>query len=528
MKEEKKSNVKKSSGVKNTVKKGTKVSTSKSSSRSEEVKKIDSKKSDNTLKNSTKVNSSKTKTKKENTIKKTTKSTSSKKVPANRNLDKSSSIDKDVKGNQVKKKDLDLKEDLVKTKKKTTKNKVSDDEKKKTNSEAKKELVKLESIVEVDEVTKVEETKGNTKVKRESKDKKSTGKEKVKKSTTKKKSINEIEDTLKVKDEDKEILSLVKDTTDKKSKKNNKGEIKSQDEDKSKKKDNSSKEVKDDSKKPLEVKKDTPNKEDIVESSKSKKKFGYKQIRYILIFVLLLVCLFCIYKLVNLGIDTYRNKLDSEKLRKSVIIPKIKLDNEDEEPKVEEYKIEDIKIDFDTLLNTNRDTVGWMMFNNNLINNPVVHTSNNSYYLNHTFNRINSVIGTIFMDYRNTSFNDRNVVLFGHSNLDRSMFGSLNDVFKDGFFDTKDADIIYIFDTNNNLLKYQIFSYYIINSEEYYITTYFGDDRSFQSFINTIKSRSYADRGIEVTVNDKILTLSTCAGAEGTDRRRVIHAKRVN
>ena len=52
-----------------------------------------------------------------------------------------------------------------------------------------------------------------------------------------------------------------------------------------------------------------------------------------------------------------------------------------------------------------------------------------------------------YVKFPHTSFNDRNVVLFGHSNLDRSMFGSLNDVFKEGFFDTPNADIIYIFDT---------------------------------------------------------------------------------
>lgn len=254
----------------------------------------------------------------------------------------------------------------------------------------------------------------------------------------------------------------------------------------------------------------------------------FNVIRYIIVFILIGIIIFCGYKLYVLGRDTIRNKIDSEKLRESVIINKP--NTNEEKPNDEENKkpsIEDITIDFNTLLNTNKDTVGWIMFNNDLINNPVVHTSNNFYYLNHTFNKINSVVGTIFMDYRNNSFNDRNVVLFGHSNLDRSMFGSLNDVFKDGFFDREGADIIYIFDTNNNLLKYQIFSFYNINSEEYYITTHFND-QSFQVFLNTIKSRSYQNRNIEVTVNDKILTLSTCAGAEGTDRRRVIHAKRIN
>jgi len=257
------------------------------------------------------------------------------------------------------------------------------------------------------------------------------------------------------------------------------------------------------------------------------KNLYFNILRYFLIALLVGVCIFCGYKLFIWGRDTLKNKVDSDKLRKQVIIKNPINQDVSSEVVDPENKIEDIKIDFETLSNTNKDTIGWMIFNNEFINNPVVHTTNNSYYLNHTFNRASSVVGTIFMDYRNNSFEDRNVVLFGHSNLDRSMFGSLNDVFKEGFFDTKDADIIYIFDTNNNLLKYQIFSYYIINSEEYYISTYFND-QSFQTFLNTIKNRSYSDRNIDITVEDKILTLSTCAGAEGTDRRRVIHAKRIN
>ena len=111
------------------------------------------------------------------------------------------------------------------------------------------------------------------------------------------------------------------------------------------------------------------------------------------------------------------------------------------------------------------------------------------------------------MDYRNASWEDKNVVLFGHHTPNNTMFGSLSDVFKKEFFDTENADIIYIFDTNHNLRKYQIFSYYVIESEEYYITTSFGSTKDYQEFLKTIKSRSYGNRGVNVTTNDKIINL---------------------
>ena len=133
------------------------------------------------------------------------------------------------------------------------------------------------------------------------------------------------------------------------------------------------------------------------------------------------------------------------------------------------------------------------------------------------------------MDYRNrSSFQDRNVVLFGHSMLDKTMFGSLNDVWKKDFFNTKENGIIKIIDANNNPSTYEIFSYYTIDKEEYYIKTSFLSDSEFIEFLNIIKKRSLKDFNINLTEKDKILTLSTCAGTGGTNKRKVIHARKIN
>ncbi len=132
------------------------------------------------------------------------------------------------------------------------------------------------------------------------------------------------------------------------------------------------------------------------------------------------------------------------------------------------------------------------------------------------------------MDYRNrSSFEDRNVVLFGHSMLDKSMFGSLNDMWKSGFFDNKENSLIQIIDTNNTTIKYEIFSYYTIDKEEYYIKTNFLTDEEFTDFLKTIQNRSIRNFNITLTEDDKILTISTCAGTGGTNRRKVIHARKI-
>lgn len=246
-----------------------------------------------------------------------------------------------------------------------------------------------------------------------------------------------------------------------------------------------------------------------------KRKF---KIKNIVLLVLIIVFIFSISKIVLFYIDLHKNNQNIEKLIDQVIDIEIE----------EDTKEEIFKIDFDKLLSINNDTIGWIRYNQDKINYPIVQSTDNSYYLNKSFEKEYNQAGSIFMDYRNKSLDDKNVVLFGHAMLDDTMFGSLQDVFKDNFFDTNENNYIIIYNSNNELLTYQIFSYYIIEKEEYYITTSFSSEGDFNKFIDTITRRSYKKFDVNVSTSDNILTLSTCAGTGGTTKRKVVHAKKIS
>ncbi len=188
---------------------------------------------------------------------------------------------------------------------------------------------------------------------------------------------------------------------------------------------------------------------------------------------------------------------------------------------------ESLCIDFENLLERNEDIRGWLVCNGGIVNYPVVQAGDNDYYLRHSFlNRVNRA-GCIFMDYRNASFEGRNVVIYGHNNTDRTMFGSLKDVFEDSFWEEEGRDLVYLADTENRLRIYQIFSCYVTENETFYITTSFADDETYESFLETINDRSQRECGVDVTGEDKILTLSTCYGKSRAKKRLVVHAKEV-
>jgi len=179
-------------------------------------------------------------------------------------------------------------------------------------------------------------------------------------------------------------------------------------------------------------------------------------------------------------------------------------------------------IDWNTLKNENPDAIAYLKVKNTNIDYVVVKGTDNSYYLNHNFNKEYNVNGWIFMDYRNNPEKARNVIIYGHNTIDDSMFGSLKKTLEEDWYHNKDNLTIDLV-TETGLKTYQIFSIYTIKKESNYIQTEFQTNQEFSNFIQEMKNRSIYDFGLEVGSEDQILTLSTCAN-NGL-KRAVVHAK---
>lgn len=181
-----------------------------------------------------------------------------------------------------------------------------------------------------------------------------------------------------------------------------------------------------------------------------------------------------------------------------------------------------IDVDITKLKEKNSDTVGWINVNNTNVNYPYVQNGDNNFYLDHSYDKTYNDAGWVFMDYRNNSnLDNKNTILYAHSRLDDSMFGSLSETLKSKWYKNKDNHIIRISTETENSL-WQIFSIYKIKEESYYITTDFSKDEDYLTFLNTIKERSIHNFNTTLNTTDKILTLSTCYS---DDIRTVVHAK---
>ena len=181
-----------------------------------------------------------------------------------------------------------------------------------------------------------------------------------------------------------------------------------------------------------------------------------------------------------------------------------------------------INVDFEELKKKNKDTKGWIQVSGTNINYPFVQAKDNKYYLTHSFEKKYTDAGWIFLDYRNDINKlSKNNIIYGHARLNKTMFGTLKNVLTKDWYNNKDNHVIKLSTEKENTL-WQIFSVYSIKTESYYITTDFEDDESFKTFIDTMTSRSKYKFDADVTVNDTLLTLSTC---HKTDEKVVVHAK---
>lgn len=277
---------------------------------------------------------------------------------------------------------------------------------------------------------------------------------------------------------------------------------------------------------------DTINNDKNNKKRKRKKKKNTTWIFVILCSIFISIIVFCLIKIFIWGKD---NKDTSKVINDINNIVNVTLRDDDDntelvndtnEEETSDYwyyiKFPLIDVDITELKEKNSDTVGWINVNNTNINYPFVQTKDNSYYLNHSFDKKYNEAGWVFLDYRNSkNLNNKNTILYAHSRLDKTMFGSLSKVLKSSWYNNKDNHIIRLStDTENTL--WQIFSVYKIPEESYYITTNFNNNEEYNKFLNTIKQRSIHNFNTNLDTNDKILTLSTCYS---DTERTVVHAK---
>lgn len=187
-----------------------------------------------------------------------------------------------------------------------------------------------------------------------------------------------------------------------------------------------------------------------------------------------------------------------------------------------------IEVDFESLRNVNTDVIGWIYVNalSDIINYPVVQGKDNDEYLHATYEHHYNFAGTIFIDYENSrDFSDCNTLVYGHNMKNGSMFGSLKKFVSDQSTYEK-SKYFWILTPDKNY-RYEIIAAYTTGVSSKTYTLFKGPGTEFEEYLDWIvNSSEIKTTPGELTLNDRIVTLSTCTGNQAT--RFVVQGKLVN
>lgn len=174
-------------------------------------------------------------------------------------------------------------------------------------------------------------------------------------------------------------------------------------------------------------------------------------------------------------------------------------------------------IDFEELKKINDDIYAYIKIPGTVIDYPVVQATyeDDDFYLNHDLNKKYKFAGSIYSEKKNSrSFNDRNTVLYGHNMLNGTMFQNLHKFRNKEFFDQN--EYIYIY-TPGHILTYKICAAYKYDNRHLLNTINYSDNTVFEDYLNYVKSPTSMmvnKREVELNLDSKLITLSTCIGDE--------------
>lgn len=185
-------------------------------------------------------------------------------------------------------------------------------------------------------------------------------------------------------------------------------------------------------------------------------------------------------------------------------------------------------LDWDALHEENNDIYAWITVTGTTIDYPVLqHPTDNTYYLNHNIDGSSGYPGCIYTeDYNSKDFSDLNTVLYGHNLKDKTMFSSLHN-FEDPEVFSEDQ-YIFVY-TEDETFVYRIFGAYEFNSNHLLLNYDYDNEYVYEQYIKDIFG--VADKGygmanikedIQVTKEDKIITLSTCTADHNSDQRFLV------
>jgi len=187
-------------------------------------------------------------------------------------------------------------------------------------------------------------------------------------------------------------------------------------------------------------------------------------------------------------------------------------------PITDETTLALMQMDLAPLKEVNEEVIGWVHIPETEIDYPLLQREDNEHYLHHTWKNTRSAGGAIFMEHLNApDMTDFNTIIYGHNMVNSAMFGGLNKYRNLKYLQEHPRAYVV---TESGVYCYDIFAAHKVGIKTIMYRTQLLEPVQREEFIYFAIDYSAVDTGIIPSVEDKILTLSTCSS--GSESRWVV------
>ncbi len=176
---------------------------------------------------------------------------------------------------------------------------------------------------------------------------------------------------------------------------------------------------------------------------------------------------------------------------------------------------------FQRLTYDNPDVFSWLTVDDTNINYPVVQGKDNVTYLDRGPTGEYSFSGSLFLDYENSKdFTDFNSFIFGHHMEGSHMFGTLK-LFQDkAYFEKHKTGTLYYNGETHNVLFFVFLNANAYDNNLYRLVR--SDVVEMEKYLAYLHKRAVCYRDIGITINDRLLVLSTCSSTRTNGRQLLV------
>ena len=165
---------------------------------------------------------------------------------------------------------------------------------------------------------------------------------------------------------------------------------------------------------------------------------------------------------------------------------------------------------FAELQEINPDVFGWLTVIGTEIDYPVCHTDNNETYVNTNAVGEYSMVGSLFLDYRNsTDFSDFNNIIYGHHMEQDKFFGCFDEYKDEKFFGEHNKANLYFEGKKHGV---ELFAFILADAYDSNFYTIHGQDNTEgkEYYLEYVTNAALTVLPVDVTTDDTLIVLSTC------------------